>query len=393
MVALSVIDADCSVYRCHTLVVCGEVASYGPLVALLAGQGITVSYFCSSMLEEQGTFYQGVPVVAPLFLQGLVGASSFLFQFSVSEQVGYELLLEGGALVLSAFEAFSVLSFMDLLELRKESSVTVEEVVQVRLLQVMEEELKVIQYVFQFPEAPVLLCLPPKTGDHTLLKTLTGHRISCHFMFHLPQIFDKDWLLGRQTPLKVVTAVRDPIGEHLSLMYQMLGEITESRTAKALLFGRFGREFFQDGGNVQVFWDLMIQAFAESDVYAINPIQYFMEDFNLSVFPLLEYDFNQKEGYSVYQQGNLQVFVYQLERMDDVVTPLANFVGGDFTQWVRENQAADKWISSSYQKAKKELIFTRDYVEACYSAPWVSHFYSDADIKRFRSGWEEHLVD
>ncbi|MFR1747761.1 MAG: hypothetical protein ACLSV5_06685 [Clostridium sp.] len=46
-----------------------------------------------------------------------------------------------------------------------------------------------------------------------------------------------------------------------------------------------------------------------------------------------------------------------------------------------------------YQEVKETIPLTRQYFEDSFNNPYIKHFYSEEDIRKFRMKWEKHVVE
>lgn len=134
------------------------------------------------------------------------------------------------------------------------------------------------------------------------------------------------------------------------------------------------------------------------DFEDLKTMEKFIPKFNEEFLDLMKYEFDKEQGYSIIKDDNIEVFVYTLEKMNDIAKPLSDWVcegtnNTPFDSWERANLAEDKWIAETYKQAQKELKFSREYFEKCYNDPYVKHFYSNEDIEKFKQKWQQNIVD
>ncbi len=84
------------------------------------------------------------------------------------------------------------------------------------------------------------------------------------------------------------------------------------------------------------------------------------------------------------------MFVYQLEKLNQFVNELSQWIGVPIDQLINGNVATDKWVSLSYKQAVEEIQISEEYFERCYREPFVSHFYSESDIQKFIARLKRH---
>lgn len=249
-------------------------------------------------------------------------------------------------------------------------------------------------------ENPFFICQPTKTGDYTIMATLEEHDIPHYPMWHKSDLFDKELVssLGDSTTIKVICSVREPIIRTLSDLYHAITDydiFPEGLTERGK-----GVSFFEEGGDVQTLFDRFIEAgggthsihgrWKGSKEKGTYYEQYFalFEEYivDVKIAP-----FNQEKGYSVIKQGNIEVFLYQLEKLNDLVEELSDFVGKPLEKLTNANEAKNKWIAESYEIAKKEIMFSQEFFDAVYADPYIRHCYSKEDIQKFKNKWKSHV--
>lgn len=249
-------------------------------------------------------------------------------------------------------------------------------------------------------ENPIFICQPSKTGDYTIMATLENAGIPYYPMWHKSDLFDGDLVksLGDSTTIKVITAVREPIIRCLSDLYHAITDydfFPQELSEKSK-----GHSFFQEGGDVQALFDCFVKAgggthsltgrWAGTSEKGSFYQQYFAL-YEEHIADLRQVPFHQEKGYAVVKQGNLEIFVYQLEKLNFLVEELSEFVGKPLEKLTNSNEAKDKWIARSYDIAKKEIKISQEFFDASFSDPYVTHFYSAKDIAGFKEKWAKHI--
>lgn len=241
----------------------------------------------------------------------------------------------------------------------------------------------------------LLVCMPRKTGDFTINNTLNEHKITFFNMWHNPEIYDKD-VFDKFDKVKIITAVREPISQKISNLYEEISQIEMSFMRvinDRLLENGFTNidDVVKNGGDVQKIFDRRNEiSFKQFGTYA--SLEAFFSQFNKNICNITESEFNKEKGCMIIKSENIEVFAYQLEKLNEVVEDLAEFVGSDFKTLSNGNVAKDKWVSSSYEKAKKELVLTKEFVSDCYNSSYVNHFYKAEEIEMFKNKWNENVV-
>lgn len=236
----------------------------------------------------------------------------------------------------------------------------------------------------------LLICMMGKTGDHTLNRTFEQYDIPFCNMWHLPEHFVKSDYKP-DAKIKIITAVRDPISVLLSGLYQKFS-IFDSRFAQLDILNTthpfMNEALLQNSGDLQYVFDEKIFMLLEKKILSISG---FFQRFSEYILDIKHMPFDKEKGYSILKAGNIEVFAYQLEKMNGLSKELSDFIGTSFDSWVMGNVAADKWIADSYNQAKKEIKIQKEFFDMVYSDPWVSYFYSEEDIEKFKAHWRPHI--
>lgn len=252
-----------------------------------------------------------------------------------------------------------------------------------------------------------IICLPPKTGNYTLESSLRKYSVEYIRIGHcFDRISDELRKFIKGKKIKIVTAVRDPIAQNISFFFQSNTRFCDIP------------EYWKDGGNVQILWNAWISHVLrnkfQSDkktvqdsgeiIFAymddINNIfhnmiciqDFFQENFEkYNHINVYNYPFDKKRGYSIIQDKDTEIFVYQLEKLNDIRKELGEFLEIENLELINDNVGEEKWYASAYKQALKGLKLSREYFEYCYNSELVRHFYSEEDIHRFRKRWSKNI--
>lgn len=261
---------------------------------------------------------------------------------------------------------------------------------------------------------PVLICSPPKTGDFSIMYTLdiinsenSEDKIKYLNLWHRPYVINRKELQKRLETVKIIMGIREPIAQNLSVLYQSIsGDAPIDRFIKCeLRIGGNRNQIAQkymtlakNTNDAQVWWDNLQEMCVKyvSDtkkLRGIGLIQEFIDDFRNHVVDVLKYPFDKKKGFSVIKVGNMEIFLYQIEKLDTLSHELSEWIGGNCTEIVHGNDAAVKWIGESYKEALRNHQISKEYFECCFEEPYVQHCYSEQDIKIFKQKWKSHITD
>ncbi|MFI3326818.1 MAG: putative capsular polysaccharide synthesis family protein [Clostridia bacterium] len=261
------------------------------------------------------------------------------------------------------------------------------------------------------PQKPIFICSPQKTADHSLIFTFNflnkENKIEYHNLWHQPRNFSKKYLEDRFEKIRVIFGIREPISQNISTFFQKIsgsgidyswvnGYLNNKTKKERKDIVKYYYSFIEEkGNNVQELWNEFVPRYIYTldSIYEDkwNCIQGFIPEYSKYILNITKYPFNKEEGYTIIKEGNMEVFVYQLEKLNNLVPELSDFIGVPFTELVRGNDASDKWIADSYKQAQKEIEITEDYFDRCYNEPYVKHCYSEAAIEKFKERWRPHI--
>ncbi len=416
MIRFSKIDDKLTTYKEHEVVLFGAGFWGRDIKKNLEFHGIKVSFFCDNNEKKWGSYMDGIEILSPVQLRERY-SEEILIQISVASGQDVEMQLR-------AWGMGTFISFQEYIE----------RLSGLYIYKTLPESVKIYDNFFSRPSYLVgqtrydclnyaarvkyfekdsynILCMPPKTGNYTLLGSLgkSGAEF-VRFGHSFNRMFDglKEFIGDKK--IKIVTSVRDPIAQNISLFFQITTNLCYCDIP----------EYWTDGGDVQAVWDLWIAhelkeaipLYAQLADQGKLPSFSYMEGWNkeqdnviviqdffeknfkrFNGINVLDYEFDKEQGYVLIQQDNVEVFIYQLERLNDVKDQLALFLGIENLELINGNEAKQKWYAPVYRQALRELKLDKEYFEYCYNSPCVQHFYSEADIESFKNRWRKHVKE
>lgn len=248
----------------------------------------------------------------------------------------------------------------------------------------------------------VYICTPAKTADIAIGSTFDKHRVGYFNFWQRPSLLARE--IKKNTNFRLIIGVREPISQNLSLMFEMfaidyffqmaLSDLIEFNKSKEFPIENYKTLFKKGHGNVQNLWDLYIDKYinhSKIDIWNLQYIQFFFYKLKEHFFDILAHPFDQEKGYTIIKEGNTEVFIYQLEKLNNIVPELSDWVGVPFDKIEKGNVGEDKWIGDTYKQAQKEIQITQEYFDKCFDEPYVKHFYSEEDIEKFKARWKPHI--
>lgn len=234
----------------------------------------------------------------------------------------------------------------------------------------------------------------PKTGNTTLISSLKQAGISCYE--GRQGYFTKIWdlLPFKNNKVKMILGVREPFLQLLSMIFEMQSNFWDQE------------DYWRDGGDVQKIFDRVIDKEVRNkkadEYYDIEKefarqTRYVEKHFDEAVknffhIDVYNYPFDCEKGYTIIKQENIELFIFQLEKLSRLGNVLRDFLNIKDFVLRSDNVASEKWYNKYYQEAKKNLKIDRDLFNEVYSNKFMRHFYSEKQIDKFREKWEKNIL-
>ena len=270
-------------------------------------------------------------------------------------------------------------------------------------------------------EASIVVFQPGKVGSKTVAATLRHYGIpavhSHGILFatecaggglELKENLVRNILHNDRT-IKLISLVRDPIAKDIGHFFQKISnaEGDVGWFVKGIIKDNF-EESFKNYLSVVTPFDFSSGKkkvnFEEKMICHIDYIGkksplgafwgWFEEELkNTLGIDVLAYQFDKEKGYSIIRQGNIELLIMQVEKLNCLESVLADFVGVEEIKLVNVNKGEEKAYRYVYKQFKQEVELPREYVEFCYNNQYMEHFYSKEDREKFYDKWEKHIVD
>lgn len=401
MIPISQIDPELSIYKEHQVVIWGAGARGKTILSLFQDFNIVPVFFCDNDAKKWGTDYLGVPVISPQELvekynlqqEKILVQTALLPAYEVAVQE--QLKSSGITPVICYEECFQMLQYYIKCERVKETpELFALERITPNMTNAISGQNVQKHTILNWDDLGIFVCMYGKTGDNTLFKTFDQHSIP-FVGSHFPKYFNQDYFPGKT--VRIVTAIREPISRTISGMYQGLSNLSQT---SATIFEDFLPKKSNDAQDYLTSlasqtsykkrYNMFHQQPYESEAPLTQAILWF-DSFKEHIVDLLAHPFDQEAGYSIIKEGRYDIFVYQLERLNDIIPQLSEWVGVPFDKLENANEASSKWIANSYKQAQKELKFSQEYFDLCYNDPYIQHFYSQEDIAKFKEKWRKNI--
>lgn len=398
---LSRIDDELTVYKNHTVVIWGVGSAGIKVYNMLSSFGIKAAFFCDNNSELWSQNIQGLDVISPEELR-IQYCDDYLIQIgsSYEKEIEKHLFNMGITNYITYSEAKFRLTnlhkykfFQKYPELReiyldavhKEAFGYVQMPPWERVVPFLNDEEKEIIFVLQ----------PMKTGNHTVKRTADANRIDIVASSHTWYWYHKELRkLVEKRPIKIITATREPISQNLSLLYHNMDWFWDRDV------------YWKNGGDPSALLEILVkeEETRRTGVYAahwdpfhiMQLVQHYFEyefkqNLNIDIY---NYPFNKDEGYDIIKCENMEIFIYQLEKLNSIYKNLLDFLNikNKETNLVTYFRAEERWDAKYYKETVKNIQISQEYFDTCYNSPYVKHFYSDTDIEKFKEKWRKHIL-
>ncbi|ONI44108.1 hypothetical protein AN641_08340 [Candidatus Epulonipiscioides gigas] len=387
MIPLTKIDKDLNIYKNNKIILFGVGCEATKLINLFKYFEIEVFAIYNYANQEIIRGIDNNLLIDEIQLKKLVSKENIIVQFALSDKEKKAISFINN-LNISKFiyfaEAYEILIYLKKVNLIKVTNYFAS-VSEYMIGNIYIYKHMLYNYLLaNASNQPIIICMPSKTGDFTLVNTFKKNNINYFFPnLHCPEIFNKQLYSKIFNKIKFVMGVREPISQIISSFYQNI-----SRIGSDNLFSIFKSENLQD---VQKTFDEFVEILNLDEWFSKLYISKFISLYCANIADIMKEPFDKEKGYKVIQDGNVEVFVYQLEKLNDNVQALSDWVGVPFDTLVNGNVAANKWIADSYKQAQKEIKISQEFFDKYFNEPYVKHFYSDEDIEKFKERWRPHI--
>lgn len=403
MLTFSKIDDNLSIYH-GSVVIFGSGSAGIRIYNILKSFGIEVVAFCDNNQSKWGSSLLNLPIISVNELENLSKAKDILVQIGSTYEKDIAAQLEelGIKNYITYSEAKNRLITLKYSRTFKNNFLK-DKYMESYDHKFLYDRGALLNYLMSSLDNNLFLCLPTKTGDHSLNLTLDKCGVDFYNLWHRPSLVNEECnyiidTLGIEK-IRMVTAVREPISQNLSILYQMADDTN----------GEFSDldENWKNGGDIQSLFKLWLELENYTASYSGNKkylydvfrekyqtvfmIQKFFEVFAEHIGNILEYPFDTSRGYSVIKMGRYEIFVYQLEKLNQIEDKLLEWIGIPNAKLLNDNMGDEKWYAKSYQKAKQELKISKEYFKKCFDEPYVKHFYNEHDIELFKNRWKNNI--
>lgn len=234
------------------------------------------------------------------------------------------------------------------------------------------------RFFTDYPEVCVLQ--PAKVGSMTVVCTLLANEIRpmhIHGLSIPEKVIDLSEEIQRckdkiqENGMKFISMVREPIARDISFYMQ---------TFEKNVYGK---------NNLNLENDILKMIDHLSEVS--QEFKWFEKDFkDITGINIFDYNFDREKGYMIIKEGNIEVLLLTLEKMNENEKVIAKFIGKNNIKLENSNTADTKMYNDVYKKIKERIRIPKYIVERYYKDnKYMDFFYNEVDKKQFLKKWEK----
>lgn len=413
----SKIDENFTIYKQRYVYIWGAGSRCNEVYNKLSYFGIKIQGIIDNNPEKIGTVICGCNVISPeqINRENVLVQLTFTFSEQIKKQMD-ELKIEE---YISWEEFSSRYEYLPIYQYVSESKENKDYYIQ----EVFDYDLppanwiKMLNPTYWKEDVVRILCMPPKTGDWSILFTIDqpiNEKVQKKARLERKYSALNCWHTGSgykeiiefvsehfpEKQIKLITAVRDPISQNISELFQ----------CACMGIDLSDQDFYwENGGDVQKAFDFMvkkcrypsdtIEDFYDRVVakrhYHFLIQNFFEEEFEKKMsIPILSLPFDKERGYSEYKiSDQVELAVYQLEKLNQLYPDIISFLKlKEGTKPIKDHDSGSKFYHQYYQQAVKEIKFDKDYFDWSYDSVFAKHFYTDEQIEQFKKRWSSHII-
>ena len=368
--------------------------------------GISVAYFCDSDPQKWGEAVVGIEILSPKRLKELDEKEDLVIVVSTGIASALEIIKSLEDLELKTNNVLT-LNGLAILLAQNASNVNISGEFRDYLFatESLEKELPIIQHKAILMSRlnyanimnTIIVYQPGKVGSSTICDSLSAVSIknaTFHYLVDYPPVFElglTDYLktalctIRKREHIKIITLIREPIIREYSLLFQYLG-----------MFGPYmymsvGDSFIDTCAKV-----LETHTFSLRDKGSSYGSQFDWFDCELKTafgIDVFGHPFDREKGYTIIKQGNIELLLMKLEKLDSLEPIIGDFVGAPNFKLINSNEGSNKIYKYLYKNVRESIKISREVVDVYYKDnPRMDHFYSEEEKAKFMEKWEDNIA-
>lgn len=244
----------------------------------------------------------------------------------------------------------------------------------------------------------------PKTGNNSIISSLETcglgvyynsiHSIDSNILnkFDSTDKFENIWSNLKKGNIKIITMVRDPLAQQISLFFQVIYSYYLSTENNSYDLQKMFDNIFVYNTNTYKYNDRFLDLYLNNNRYKNFEVWFEKEiKANLGI-DVFEHKFDKNRGYSSIHKNNIDVLIIKLEKINELEHIIGDFVNITNFKLQSENNSDQKVYKREYATFKENFRISKDYVNKLYSSKYIKHFYSEEEIDCFKKKWEKNIV-
>ena len=402
---------DLSILKSKRNIIWGAAEKGRQIKNTLEQIGITTEAFCDSDLNKWGQSYDGIPIISPYKLKASSNQSRpfQIISCVFREKDILRLLQELGLSQVPFLSYWGIKTVCILYGIPFVPEGTLTSYDKIWNYQMMKNKLKeqsLIRYLkkLQTRNSDTIWCLQPgKVGSLTVearLQRAGFQTIQGHDFLYLSMYGDsalKDFL-AKMLPyqiskgIKIVTGVREPLARDYSAFWE---PFTRDLPYIMPILNKDFQRMYEN------YIELLSKGYEYTRLYLKESMpfvwrdefQWFHEEIKKHVgIDIYQHPFDKEKGYQIIRQGNIQIFIYKTEKLDNVMPMLSKFLGKNICSDGDSNRAENKSYHLAYKEFRENIKLPHSYVEHYYKKnPYMDHFYTKEEQSLYLSKWKDYI--
>ncbi len=185
---------------------------------------------------------------------------------------------------------------------------------------------------------------------------------------------------------KFVTLTRDPVARNVSAFFENI-YLTPARSNGTIHVAAplYGIDTEIPAGDTDILVELFLTRWSDH----AGPAQFYEREFGQVLgLDLYAQAFDHASGYQIYAGNGVNALLIRLEDMNGSINRvLEDFIEVPGIELTHENPSAGKPYGDLYKNLIARLRLDDDYLDEMYGSRYARHFYTAAELGRFRRRW------
>lgn len=233
---------------------------------------------------------------------------------------------------------------------------------------------EIISYFEQVPmqnDEIILIYQPGKVASTSVYKSIqqyNRHVFHCHTLDGIVKTSSDLYQFLNMKSGKIISIVREPIARQIAAMWQNIHNI--NRYSAEVDFEEIENYYFKSGfENTEYNWfNDEIKRYFDIDIF--------------------EHPFDREKGYSIIKQGNIQLLLMKMEKINELEGIIGDFLEIDSFELRNSNIGGHKSYRYALQSFKDSFAISQKTLKRIYEEnKFVKYFYTEQERQYFYEKW------